>query len=106
MPVPRIETNIETLMRSMVKQMVREEVSAAVREATRVDEYLSTSSAARLADVTQGTVRRWVKAGKLQCHRAGRVLRVSRLELERLLKSGGATNDELSPEELAAKRFG
>lgn len=98
--------NLEMLVRAMVKEAVREEVRVQVREATRVDEFLSTSSAAKFADVAPGTVRRWVKDGKLTRHRAGRVLRVSRIELERLLKAGGATNDELSPEQLAARRFG
>lgn len=104
--MPALSMSIEQQLKALVAQEVRAEVRRQVAEALRPDEYLSTSSAARFADVTPGTVRRWVKAGRLTRHMAGRVVRVSRLELERLLKSGGATNDELSPEESAAKRFG
>lgn len=98
--------SIEQTLQDLVARQVRAEVRRVVAEMTRPDEYLSTRSAANFADVTPGTVRRWVKAGKLTRHMAGRVVRVSRIELERLLKSGGATNDEETPEQLAAKRFG
>ena len=98
--------NIETMINTLVKQAVHEEVTRAVKEATRPDEFLSTRTAAKIADVSLGTIRRWVDTGKLTEHRAGSRIRVSRNELERLLKSWGASNDELSPEQLAAKRFG
>lgn len=57
--------------------------------------------------VNEGTIRRWVRAGKLRGYRAGRVLRVRRDELDRMLATGRhapskASNDE-SPEELAMR---
>ncbi len=44
--------------------------------------------------------------GKLTRHKAGRVYRVSRIELERLLKSGASASNDSTPEELAVKMFG
>jgi excisionase family DNA binding protein len=98
--------SIEQTLQELVSQQVRAEVRRVVAELHRPDEYLSTRSAASLASVTQGTVRRWVKEGRLARHMAGRVVRVSRLELERFLRDGGAKNDEETPEQNAAKRFG
>lgn len=99
---------IESILTQLVKAIVDEARKEARREvlvATTPDEYLSTRAAANLADVTPGTIRDWCAQGKLKKHKAGRVIRVSRRELETLLRSGAA-NDQLSPEELAARRFG
>ena len=70
-------------------------------------EALVTTDAATVASVNEGTIRRWVRAGKLRGYRAGRVLRVRRDELDRMLATGRrapskASNDE-SPEELAMR---
>lgn len=98
---------IDQAFRAFVVGVIREEVRRAVAEATAADEYMSPEHAAKLADVTPGTIRRWVRDGKLTRYGEGRrVLRVSREELEKRLKSGGARNDEMSPEQLAEKRFG
>lgn len=100
-------SDIEDKLRSMITSIVRVEVKAAVADATRVDEYLSTAAAARVADVAPITIRRWIGAGKLTRHEAGRELRVSRIELERVLK-GTTANDGhvLSPEQLADRMWG
>ena len=89
-----------------LEAMIDAKVKRAVADATRVDEFLSTDKAAKVADVHPDTIRRWVRERKLTGHKAGSRIRVSRLELERFLRTGGASNDELSPEELAAKAFG
>jgi excisionase family DNA binding protein len=93
-------------------QTVRSEVRAAIEEAMKPDEYISTETAAKLAEVTKETIRRWVKVGKLTPYgvkgqkKTRRTLRISRNELEQLLKNEGAKNDEMSVEDLAKKRFG
>ena len=77
------------LVSDAVRSTLREELAAlspdhaAVRNAT--DVYLSVAKAARVADVAPGTIRTWIRAGRLAARRAGRVLRVSRAELERFL---------------------
>lgn len=82
-------------------------VEQKLREALKPDEYLSPSEAAKVVHRTKGTICKWVKRGKLtRFGGKGRALRISRNELERLMKNGGASNDELSVEEMAAKRFG
>jgi excisionase family DNA binding protein len=61
-----------------------------------------TAKLAREFTVAQGTIRGWIRAGKLRSLRVGRSLRVSREDFERLLsKSSRGTTAALSPEELA-----
>lgn len=75
------------------------------REIPPADSYLSTVHAAELADVAPGTIRRWIREGRLVGHRAGRKVCVRRSELEQLLRSDrGAGN--MTPEQLAARDFG
>jgi excisionase family DNA binding protein len=68
------------------------------------DEMLTTHEAADLARVAVGSVRRWVRQGRLQRHRVGRTLRVSRVELECLMRDPGPDR-ELTPEEQADRDF-
>lgn len=105
--------SIESTLRALVSQEVREEVKRQLADATRPDEYLTAAKAAALASVKPATILRWVKAGKLTRFgvsgekKVTRVVRVSRIELEQLLRADGAENDErLSPEQLAERRFG
>lgn len=100
-------SSIDQAFRLFVVQVIRDEVRRAVADATKNDEYLSPETAAKLADVTPATIRRWVRERKLTRYGEGkRVVRISRVELESRLKAGGASNDEMSPEQLAEKRFG
>lgn len=100
-------TDFEKQLRALIATAIRDEVKRAVREATLPVQFLSTEEAADVADVATGTIRRWVKTGKLTGHKAGRVLRIDRRELEQMLREGGkASNDQLTPEQLAAKAFG
>lgn len=99
-------SKLDTLVRSLVVEVIRDEVRRAVSDALRPDELLSTPAAAKFAGVTPATVRRWARDGKLTRHAAGRVIRISRAELERFIKSGRASNDDLTPEQLADKMFG
>lgn len=98
---------------SGLRALVAEEVDKAIRKlrtelaATPRDEYLSTGAAAKFASVSPGTLRRWIKEGRLTGQKAGRVVRIRRADLEALLRSSGdrPRNDD-SPEALAARDFG
>ncbi len=90
-----------------IRSIAREEARAEMRrllDEARGDEYLSTRAAAELASVTDGTIRRWIRAGKLTEHRAGRVVRIRRTDLERLLRTGAANDDD--PAARALRDFG
>lgn len=80
--------SLDGALRSLIQDIVRQEVAKVLRGAEPQGEYLSTADAARLAAVTQGTVRRWIRARRLTAFGAGREIRVSRAELERLMKCG------------------
>lgn len=98
-------TDLEQQLRSMIRSIVREEIRSAIDEA-RGAEYLSTQDAAELARVAEGTIRRWIREGRLSGQRAGRCMRILRTDLENLLRSGGTAANDLSPEEMARREFG
>lgn len=87
----------EDMMRSIVRDVVREEIHKAL--ATTVtrngradadgDGFMSIAKAAAFADIAPGTLRRWIREGRVTATRAGRDLRVTRAELMRFLSSGG-----------------
>jgi excisionase family DNA binding protein len=85
---------------------VRAEVRAALADRAGPASYLSTRAAASMAGVAEGTVRRWIREGRLTGHRAGRVLRVSADELRRLLAGPRRSDGAPTPEELARRDFG
>jgi excisionase family DNA binding protein len=95
------QSAIEETLRRIVREVVHEEIRSALDERTTSlrnanasgadGGYLSLSRAAKLADVAPGTLRRWIKEGRLPSQRAGRVYRVSRTDLETFLKSGQST---------------
>lgn len=89
-------------LRDAIKAIVVEEVARALAErpVEQADELIKTSEAAAIAKVHLGSVQRWVQQGRLTRRYAGRQLRVSRRELDRLLRKGPNRN-ELSPEEEA-----
>lgn len=92
---------VDAVLRALIAEMVETAVDRRLAELKR-DDFLDTEAAANLASVTPATIRRWVRARRLRCHRAGNRVRVRRSELERLLRSG----DPRSPEALADKDFG
>jgi excisionase family DNA binding protein len=72
-----------------------------------IGDLLSTTEAALLAGLQPATIRSWVAAGRLRRHRAGRVLRVSRVELEELLtREPGEADSVRTPEQEADRAFG
>ncbi|HEY6038083.1 MAG TPA: helix-turn-helix domain-containing protein, partial [Kofleriaceae bacterium] len=70
------------------------------------DEMLSTADAAQVAKVVPATIRRWIAAGKLRGFSAGRELRISRADLERLMKTDRAWTDSMTPEQRARRDHG
>ena len=89
-------------LEDIIRAIVRDELA---RSSRPTDEYLSTTAAAQFADVSVGTIRRWVREGKLKEHRAGRSVRVRRQDLERLL-SKVPERTGLDPEAIARRVFG
>jgi excisionase family DNA binding protein len=92
-PPDTLEQLVRRIVRETVRDVVREELAVAshrnVAGALSDDGYLSVAKAARTADVATGTIRAWIRAGRLTAKHAGRVLRVSRAELEQFMRSGG-----------------
>ncbi len=101
-------SDLDDRFREMIREVVRQEISSAIAKAIKPDEQLPTAVAAKVASVTPKTIRRWIEEGKLTKHYAGRELRISRRELEDLMRGercdpGGR---DLTPEEMAARDFG
>ncbi len=91
-------SSLDDALREVVRQVVREEIRAALdedagrmvpRNALGEDGYLSIAAAAAHASVAPGTLRRWIRSGRLPVHRAGRVYRIGRGELEDFLSRRG-----------------
>ncbi len=78
---------LAALLTQWVASAVREEV-ARVLAGKATQEYLSTAEAADRARVAPGTLRRWIREGRLTSHGAGRELRVLREDLEKLMSPG------------------
>ncbi|MGE0401252.1 MAG: helix-turn-helix domain-containing protein [Kofleriaceae bacterium] len=93
-------------MRALVREIVREELAGAKPSPPSDPKaHLSTRAAAQHAGVAIGTIRRWVRDGKLRELRAGRHLRVRRSDIDALLH-GERDCSDISPEELARQAFG
>lgn len=77
----------EETLQQIVRDAVRVELAKLADNPLRNgdESYLSIAKAARVADVAPGTIRAWIRNGRLACKRAGRVLRVGRSELDRFL---------------------
>jgi excisionase family DNA binding protein len=92
---------------AVLRSLVRAEIAAALPGPTEpCPAWLSTSEAATHARVTAGTVRRWIREGRLRPHRAGRELRVSRAELDALIAAPCRTpTSEQTPEDRARSDF-
>lgn len=96
---------LEEQLRLLVREIVRSEIRGAIDEA-RGDEFLSTRDAAKLASVAEGTIRRWIREGQLNGHRAGRVMRILRTDLQALLRKGPSQPSNDSPEAMARRELG
>jgi excisionase family DNA binding protein len=49
--------------------------------------FHSIDDVARQLDVSSKSIRRWIAAGRLGCHRFGRQIRISQLDLERFIST-------------------
>ena len=103
-------TDLETAFRKIVTDVVREELHAAFTHFFNKQSpdagrrYVSASQAAAIADVSQGTIRIWIRQGRLHEYRAGRVLRISIDELHAFMEAKPIQPEsERTPEELAAE---
>lgn len=86
---------LEESFRALIREVVRDELRAALdvqmhRNAGASsggdeDGYIPLVRAAELAAVAPGTLRRWIREGRLNACRAGRVFRIRRQELEHFL---------------------
>ena len=92
---------VKQALAAFIDERIEAALSRAIRPAN--DEYLSTSAAAKAANVTVGTIRRWVRERHLTKHVAHNRVRIKRSELERYLV--GAPQNE-SPSEKAKRRHG
>ena len=100
-------------LEAAIRAMVREEVRAAVAEvltrnaparAAEEGGYLSIAGAARFASVAPGTLRRWIRTGRLPVRRAGRVYRIARAELEAFLERTGVSAEVAAKARAIARR--
>jgi excisionase family DNA binding protein len=108
---PTLDDVVRTLVRDAVRDALREELAPLVRRnATSShgadDSYLSVTKAAQVADVAPGTIRAWIRAGRLTSKRAGRVLRVSRSELAQFMAGAATGPSGAEAERRATHLFG
>jgi excisionase family DNA binding protein len=87
-----------------IRQIVRDELRRAQGDQDRAPAFLTTREAGGLARVAPGTIRRWIRAGKLVAVSAGREVRVRRTDLEALM-TGNRGSRERSPEAQAMRDF-
>lgn len=76
-------------LRVAIRQIVREEIELALAETTEPAEWLTTREAAEFARVSQGTLRRWRREGRLRAEGAGNRLRWRRSDVEKMMRDDG-----------------
>jgi excisionase family DNA binding protein len=106
-----VDDSLRQLVRETVRDVLREELATLTRRNTRPplggdDGFLSVTKAARLADVAPGTIRAWIRAGRLTAQHAGRVLRISRRELAQFMTGAPTGPSGAEAERRAAQLFG
>jgi excisionase family DNA binding protein len=104
-PIPP-EAQLAAVIRELVRAEVDQRVTAALVGRSAGVELLTTAEAAAHAKVAPETIRRWIAAGRLPEHRAGREVRIGRADLDQLLHRGTRgpkpQSSARSPEELGA----
>jgi len=78
-------------LREMIREVVREEIAAIA--ATKPGEYITTSEAADEWSLHPGSIRRWIRQGRLPACRTGRQIRIKRADLEALVNGQGRVDD-------------
>ena len=107
MTAPTIEALVRQLVREAVQEAFRNQTAAdSLQPRNSADRYLSVAKAANVADVAPGTIRAWIRSGRLEARRAGRVLRVSRAELERFMAGEPGKTQRAETQRRAAQLLG
>jgi excisionase family DNA binding protein len=81
--------SLDAQLEALIRRVIREELDARdARQAAAgaAGEYLSPAEFARRLGVSVPTVRRWIDEGRLEAMRAGRQVRISAAEIERLVR--------------------
>lgn len=107
--MPGVANDLENALRELIRGVVREEVQRVIAEVRNGAELLTMAGAAEVASVSPATVRRWIRDGRLPAAGAGRLTRVRRGDLEKMLgepRWRDPRDRELTPEELADRDFG
>lgn len=100
-------------MRDLIREVVREVLRDELRERRNAspamaseDRYLSVAKAADIAEVAPGTIRAWIRAGRLTGKHAGRELRVSRRELDQFMNAEVTGPNGVEAKKRAVHLFG
>jgi excisionase family DNA binding protein len=96
--------SFENYLHDLVRKAVTEGISdaqALASQSLSAREFLTLSEAAERAAVSKGTIRNWVKSGKLRTCGTGRVLRIKVRELDALLTRGAAGDERGTEREQA-----
>ena len=106
-----VDDTLRQLIRETVREVLREELAALTRRnagpsAGSDDGFVSVTKAARVADVAPGTIRAWIRQGRLTAQHAGRVLRISRRELAQFMAGAPTGPSGAETERRAAHLFG
>ncbi len=98
-----MDTAIREAVRQVMKEAIGElkEALAAMPGRRATDEFWPVRKAAKVAGVSDWTVREWIKEGRLKSYGAGRVLRLRRSEFEAFLSKRAAEPANVDPEDLA-----
>lgn len=89
---------VERAVEKAVRKVLRTEPAIAEGDAS----WVPTAQLAKAYTIGQGTIRRWIREGKIDAMQVGRSLRVNRASFERVLAMPRpAVEKTPSPEELA-----
>jgi excisionase family DNA binding protein len=91
-------------LRELVRQIVREELAR--RPTSDAPELLTIPEAAEHARVIPGTIRRWIRAGRLASTGEGKLLRVRRVDLDAVLAGGAEQGVDEIAERILRRRAG
>lgn len=105
--------SISNAIKEAVREVVKEEVHE-LKEALAVlsghratDEFWPVKKAAKVAGVSEWTIREWIRRGRLRSYGAGRVLRLKRSEFENFLSARNCeAASTVDPDDLATQLLG
>ena len=88
-----VEAELRAIVRDEVRAIVREELRSVIggrsnSEAAGAAEFMSVAEAAKLIGISAGTIRTWIKDGRLVALHAGRKIRLRRTDVVGALDRG------------------